>query len=149
MAGIVGDSILGNADVSRARERRRIARLRRLVAVGSLVLGWIVIRRVRGHNIFPTVHFPHWLGGALPIIIIVLLLGVVMFAPLIGAGRSPHTLIRPGETEVGLDDFVGIDSIKAEVVRSDQSLSRASDLPRHDGWIGASRRPLRRSAGDR
>ena len=30
----------------------------------------------------------------------------------------PHLLIRPGETEVGLEDVVGIDGIKAEVVRS-------------------------------
>jgi ATP-dependent Zn protease len=41
-----------------------------------------------------------------------------MAAPFIGAGRSPHTLVRPGETQVGLEDLVGIDSIKAEVVRS-------------------------------
>ena len=46
------------------------------------------------------------------------MLGVVMMAPFIGAGRSPHTLIRPGETDVGLEDLVGIDGIKAEVVRS-------------------------------
>jgi cell division protease FtsH len=118
MSGIVGDAILGNADVARARERRRIARVRRLVALSALVLGWIVIRRVSGHSIFPSVHLPHWLGGELPIIFIVVMLGAVMLAPLIGAGRSPHTLIRPGETAVGLEDLVGIDPIKAEVVRS-------------------------------
>jgi len=118
MSGIVGDSILVNADVAYARERRRIARLRRLVAVSALVLGWVVIRRVTHHSIFPAVHLPHWLAGALPIILICLMLGVVMLAPLIGAGRSPHTLIRPGETAVGLEDLVGIDPIKAEVVRS-------------------------------
>jgi cell division protease FtsH len=118
MSGIVGDSILGNADVARARERHRIARVRRLVAVSALVMGWVVIRRISGHSIFPAVHFPHWLGGAFPIILIVGMLGAVMLAPLIGAGRSPHTLIRPGETAVGLEDLVGIDSIKAEVVRS-------------------------------
>ncbi len=46
------------------------------------------------------------------------MLGAVMLLPLLGAGRSPHILIRPGETEVGLEDLVGIDGIKAEVVRS-------------------------------
>ena len=71
-----------------------------------------------GHGIFPSVHLPHWLGGAFPIILIVLMLGAVMLAPFLGAGRSPHTLIRPGETAVGLEDLVGIDGIKAEVVRS-------------------------------
>jgi ATP-dependent Zn protease len=118
MTGIVGDAILGSADVTRARERRRQTRLRRLVALSALVLGWIVIRQVRGHSIFPSLPMPHWLGSALPIALIVLMLGAVMAAPFLGAGRSPHTLIRPGETEVGLEDLVGIDGIKAEVVRS-------------------------------
>src|SRR3984885_4280087 len=118
ISGIVGDTILGSADVARARERRRMARLRRLVAVGALALGWVVIRRMSGQGIFPTVHLPHGLGTALPILLIVCMLGVVMLAPLLAAGRSPHTLIRPGETQVGLDDLVGIDPIKAEVVRS-------------------------------
>jgi cell division protease FtsH len=118
VAGIVGDTILGSADVAQARERRRLARLRRLVAVAALVLGWIVIRRVAGHGIFPTVHLPHGLGTMLPIFLIIGMLGAVMLAPLLAAGRSPHTLIRPGETQVGLEDLVGIDPIKAEVVRS-------------------------------
>ncbi|MGO8861215.1 MAG: AAA family ATPase [Acidimicrobiales bacterium] len=118
VSGIVGDAILGSADVARTRERRRLTRLRRLVAVSALALGWVVIRKLSGHGIFPSVHLPHWLGGALPIILIVLMLGAVMAAPFLGAGRSPHTLIRPGETVVGLEDLVGIDPIKAEVVRS-------------------------------
>ena len=66
VSGIVGDTILGSADVARARERRRLIRLRRLVAFSALALGWIVIRRISGHGIFPSVHLPHWLGGALP-----------------------------------------------------------------------------------
>jgi cell division protease FtsH len=118
VARIVGDSILGGADVSRARERRRQIRLRRLVAVGALVLGWIAIREARGRGIFPDLHLPHWTIAALPIAVIVVMLGAVMALPFIGAGRSPHTLVRPGETQVGLEDLVGIDSIKAEVVRS-------------------------------
>src|SRR5580704_10736376 len=118
MSGIVGKSILGSADVTRARERRRQIRLRRLVAVGALVWGWIVVRGLSGHSVFPSVQPPHWLVGALPIMLICLMLGAVMLVPLVGAGRSPHTLVRPGETAVGLEDLVGIDGIKAEVVRS-------------------------------
>ena len=118
VSGIVGDAILGSADVARARERRRQIRLRRLLVALVLVLGWMVFREVRGVSVVPSIPLPHWLGTALPMIVIILMLGVVMAAPFIGAGRSPHTLIRPGETEVGLADLVGIDGIKAEVVRS-------------------------------
>jgi ATP-dependent Zn protease len=114
----VGDAILGRADVARARERRRLIRLRRLVACAALVFGWVVIRTMNGKGVVPALHLPHWLATALPISLIVLLLGAVMVLPFIGAGRSPHMLIRPGETEVGLEDLVGIDSVKAEVVRS-------------------------------
>ena len=118
MTGIVGDAILGSADVARAREHRRHIRLRRLVAVVALVLGWIFVRSMTGHSIFPSISLPHALVAESPILIIVVMLGIVMLLPLLGAGRSPHTLIRPGETEVGLEDLVGIDGIKAEVVRS-------------------------------
>ena len=118
VSAIVGPAILGSADVARARERRRMMRLRRLVAILSLVLGWIVIRGMGGHSLIPSIPFPHWLGSSLPIIVIVLMLGVVMLAPFLGAGRSPHTIVRPGETAVGLHDLVGIDGIKSEVVRS-------------------------------
>jgi ATP-dependent Zn protease len=118
VSGIVGDAILGSADVARARERRRQIRLRRLFVALVLVLGWMLFREARGLSIFPSLSLPHWFGTALPMIVIILMLGVVMAAPFIGAGRSPHTLIRPGETEVGLADLVGIEGIKAEVVRS-------------------------------
>jgi cell division protease FtsH len=118
LSGVVGSAILGTADVSRAQERRRRIRLRRIVAVLDLVLGWIAIRLLMGRGVFPALHAPGWVGAALPGVIIVLLLGVVMVGPFLGAGRSPHTLIRPGETTVGLEDVVGIDGIKAEVVRS-------------------------------
>jgi len=118
MDGVVGNSILGTADVSRAQERRRRIRMRRIVAILDVVLGWVAIRMLLGHSVLPSVHLPHWLGTLAPGIFIIMLLGLVMIGPFLGAGRSPHTLIRPGETTVGLDDVVGIDGIKSEVVRS-------------------------------
>jgi ATP-dependent Zn protease len=118
MVGAVGDSILLNADVARARERRREIRLRRVLVVACVVLAWMVLRLATGHGLFPSVSIPPGLDRWLPALAIIVLLGVVMGAPFLGAGRSPHLLIRPGETEVGLDDVVGIDGIKSEVVRS-------------------------------
>jgi cell division protease FtsH len=118
MVGAVGGSILANADVARAQDRRRETRLRRVLVAVSLVLTWMVLRLVTGHHLFPSLSVPSSLDRWLPALAIIVLLGVVMVAPFVGAGRSPHMLIRPGETEVGLDDVVGIDGIKAEVVRS-------------------------------
>jgi cell division protease FtsH len=118
LSGVVGNTILGTADVSRAQERRRRIRLRRVVATLDLVLGWVAIRMLMGTSVIPDLHAPSWVGKFLPIVILIGLLGLVMVGPFLGAGRSPHTLIRPGETSVGLEDVVGIDGIKAEVVRS-------------------------------
>jgi ATP-dependent Zn protease len=118
MAGAVGDSILVNADVARAQGRRHDKRLRRVLIVCLVVLAWLVYRLASGHGMFPSIPFPAGAGRWLPAVIIILLFGGVMIGPMLGAGRSPHLLIRPGETEVGLEDVVGIDGIKAEVVRS-------------------------------
>jgi cell division protease FtsH len=118
MVGAVGDSILVNADVAKAQGRRHDKRLRRVLIVCLVVLAWLVYRLASGQGMFPSVPVPAGADRWLPAVIIILLLGAVMLGPMLGAGRSPHLLIRPGETEVGLDDVVGIDGIKAEVVRS-------------------------------
>ncbi len=140
MVGAVGDSIMVNADVSRARDRRRETRLRRLLALLCLVLAWMVYRLATGHGLFPSIPFPASLDRYIPAFGIIALLAVVMLAPLLGAGRSPHMLIRPGETQVGLDDVVGIDGIKAEVVRT-VNLFLAHQMFR-DSMGGSSRRGL-------
>jgi cell division protease FtsH len=118
MVGAVGTSILLNADVARAQGRRRDRRHRRFLAVCSVVLAWLVFRLATGHGMFPSIPLPSGMDRWLPAVVIILLLAAVMLGPMLGAGRSPHMLIRPGETQVGLEDVVGIDGIKAEVVRS-------------------------------
>jgi cell division protease FtsH len=118
MSGVAGDTILGSADVSRAQERRRYLRIRRAVALGSLALGWVFIRTLTGHGILPSYSMPAWFAPIAPMTVVILLLGVIVVVPYLAAGRSPHTLVRPGETNVSLNDVVGIDGIKAEVVRS-------------------------------
>ncbi|HEY1828021.1 MAG TPA: AAA family ATPase, partial [Acidimicrobiales bacterium] len=140
LAGVVGDTILGNADVARTRELHRLRRMRRLVAVGALALGWVVMRSISGHSVFPHVAIPSSLTAILPMAIIVLLLGAVIALPLLTAGRSPHTLIRPGESAVGLNDVVGIDSIKAEVVRSVNLFLAHQTF--HDTMGGSARRGI-------
>ena len=140
MVGAVGGAIVVNADVALARARRRDQRLRRVLAVLCLILAWMVFRMATGSGLFPSIPFPSSLDPYIPEIVIISLLGVVMLAPLIGASRSPHVLIRPGETEVGLDDVVGIDGIKAEVIRT-LNLFLAHQMFR-DSMGGSSRRGL-------
>jgi cell division protease FtsH len=118
MVGAVGDSILVNADVAKAQGRRHEKRLLRILVICGAVLAWLVYRLVSGQGMFPSVALPSGADRWLPAVIVILLLAGVMLGPMLGAGRSPHLLIRPGETQVGLEDVVGIDGIKAEVVRS-------------------------------
>ena len=139
------------ADVSRAQERRRHIRLRRLVAVarpGPRLDGHP--RRSRATSIFPSISLPHALGRpVLPILIIVGLLGLVMVGPFLGAGRSPHTLIRPGETERRAGRRGGHRRDQGRSGALDQPLPGPSDLPRHHGRLGPAGRAVRGAAGDR
>ena len=149
ISGIVGDTILGSADVARARERRRISRLRRLVAVGALALGWVVIRRVSGHGIFPTVHLPHGLGAALPILLIVLHAG--------GGHAGAAPLCRPVTAQAdparrdpgGPGGPGGHRPHQGRGGALHQPVPRPPDLPRRHGRVGPARRALRGAARDR
>jgi len=138
MDGAVGASILPNADVARAQERRRERRLRRVLVVCTAVLAWLVFRLASGEGMLPSISAPPGLGRWMPALIIIVLLAAIMLGPLLGAGRSPHLVVRPGETEVGLDDVVGIDGIKAEVIRSVNLF--LSHQTFHDSMGGSARR---------
>ena len=49
---------------------------------------------------------------------LILILGTVIFIPFLTAGRSPHTLLRPSDSNVRLDDVVGADQTKREAIDS-------------------------------
>ena len=108
---------LRGADVGAARERTRQRRLGRIAVVLGAVLVWMWARLLSGSPVgLPTLPYvdPLYLmsGGFF------LLLMLVMVGSMVGQGRSPHTVFRPEQIEVGLDDVVGIDVVKAEVVRT-------------------------------
>src|SRR5271154_564498 len=71
MVGAVGGSILANADVARAQDRRRETRLRRVLVVVSVVLTWMVLRLVTGHGLFPSLSVPSSLDRWLPALAII------------------------------------------------------------------------------
>ena len=79
----------------------------------------------------------------IPILLIVCMLGAVMLAPLLVAGRSPHTLIRPGETAGGPRGPGGHRPHQGGGRALHQPVPRPSDVPRRHGWVRPARRALR------
>jgi ATP-dependent Zn protease len=59
----------------------------------------------------------YWAPVLLPVVFFALLIGVLVVAFVL-PGRSPHEVIRPEQIDVGLDDVVGIDVVKEDVIRS-------------------------------
>ncbi len=103
-------------DVAVARERDRRRRLRRIAFILTPIAAWLWWRIANGRPVSPG--FPDlppeavfWLPGVL----LILLLGVVFIVPMLGNGRSPHTIYLPEQLEVGFDDVKGLGGVVAEV----------------------------------
>ena len=105
------------ADVGRYRERARRQRLWRLsvfVGLPTLFL-WSRIIVHRPFNVFALPHLNLTIVALFFVPALLLVGMVVMYA---SYGRSPHFVVRPEQIDVRLSDVVGIDLVKAEVVRS-------------------------------
>jgi len=105
------------ADVGRYRERARMQRLWRLslfVGLPTLFL-WYRIIEHRPFNVFALPHLNLTIVALFFVPALLLVGMVVMYA---SYGRSPHFVVRPEQIDVRLSDVVGIDLVKAEVVRS-------------------------------
>jgi cell division protease FtsH len=107
------------ADVGATRERVRQSRMRKLAAVLLPIAGLLLARAIMhpGAGIGMP-HIPSGLVPYLPGFILVLLLSVALVLPLLGAGRSPHVLYRPGEIDVRFDDVRGAGIVLDEVVKT-------------------------------
>ena len=113
-----GNVVRGNeADTTSTRERQRRRRLRRLFVAIMVPLAWVWYRILTGNPIkfgIPDVvaESPEiWISVGL-MFFLCLLIGI----PLLGAGRSPHTLLRPSDSNVSLSDVVGASATKREAV---------------------------------
>jgi len=103
-------------DVTAARERDRRRRLRRIAFVLTLLAGWLWFRILTGNPVH--LGLPALSPDAviwLPGILLILLLGLVLAVPLLGNGRSPHTIYLPEQIEVGFADVRGMSGILGEV----------------------------------
>jgi ATP-dependent Zn protease len=106
----------GRADVWKIREKTRRKRLWRLIFFFALFDGYLWYRYLT-HNPFelPVLGPEFWIF--LPVLLLFVALGLMMAMPLF-SGRSPHTVVRPEEIEVGLDEVKGLDTQVDEVART-------------------------------
>jgi ATP-dependent Zn protease len=107
-----------DADVGATREARRTGRFVKIaVAVWLLVtLAWVrALTKAGGASFVPVPHVDPFL------LTIVLFFGLLLASAVgqqVVSGRSPHVTYRPEQIDVGLDDVVGIDGVREDVVRS-------------------------------
>jgi cell division protease FtsH len=106
----------GRADVYRVRERTRRRRIRRLVLLLGLIDGYLWYRYLTDNPLrLPSFGPEAVIWG--PIVVLMVLIAVMMLMPMF-SGRSPHTIVRPEEIEIGLDEVRGLNNQVEEVGRT-------------------------------
>ena len=105
------------ADVGKSRERARLRRLRVVAVVLGIPASYLWIKIVTGDPV-TGLSLPTMDPFLVTIVIFFGLLLAVTIGTTVGAGRSPHVLYRPEQIDIGLDDVVGIEGVKEDVVRS-------------------------------
>jgi ATP-dependent Zn protease len=107
------------ADVARSRERSRQRRLTRVALVMGFIVVWMWNRVLNGESPIPThLHLSPAVAQALPLLVLVFILGAAVLLPFAGAGRSPHVLYRSSEIDTSLADVKGLPVVVDEVVKS-------------------------------
>jgi ATP-dependent Zn protease len=107
------------ADVARSRERSRQRRLARIALFMGFVAAWMWNRVLDGQSAFPgKPKLSPAIAEAMPLLLLVVILGAAVLLPLLGAGRSPHVLYRSSEIETSLADVKGMPVVVDEVVKS-------------------------------
>lgn len=104
-------------DSSQRREQVRQRRLRRLLVVLAVPLLYVWYREVRGNPV--GFGLPNIIGDdptmAISIGLLLALMCLILI-PFLGAGQSPHVLLRPSDSNVRLKDVVGADATRREAI---------------------------------
>ncbi len=104
-------------DVGADRERRRQRLLLKIALVLAIPFGFLLYRLLDGRPFNPFA-LPHVdMLTLFPILMVLAIVGAVLVPSMVN-GRSPHQTYRPEQIDVHLDDVVGVDGIREEVVRS-------------------------------
>jgi cell division protease FtsH len=104
-------------DSTQNRERVRQRRLRWLLTVLVVPLGWFWYRQITDNPI--KVGIPGWLTNdptTTMMLGLMLILACLILIPFLGAGHSPHVLLRPSDSNVRLDDVVGAEATRREAI---------------------------------
>ena len=106
-----------HVDATADRERRRQRRLLKLsIALGTPLI-WFWYRELTGHPVSPGL--PPIVRNSPELTLLVVLLALMAglaLLPYLGAGRSPHTVLRPSDSSIRLSDVVGADTTRREAI---------------------------------
>jgi cell division protease FtsH len=116
-SSVTGIGAVGASDTSHERERTRQRRLLKwaLLLGVPMVVFWY--RELNGSPIrlgMPDVLVQR--PELMIMIFLILVMALLMIVPLLGAGRSPHTVLRPGDVDIRLKDVVGATQTRREVM---------------------------------
>jgi cell division protease FtsH len=104
-------------DATQNREKVRQKRLWKLLAVLSVPFGWFWYRQATDNPI--EFGIPGWITNdptTTVMLGLMLVLACLILIPFLGAGHSPHTLLRPSDSNVRLDDVVGAEATRREAI---------------------------------
>jgi cell division protease FtsH len=112
---VIADAMV---DVAETRERSRRMRLGRLGIMLAATAGYMWWKVLAGESVWPGIpDIPMRSEYVFPVILI-LVLGIALLGPLLGAGKSPHVAFHPSEIDISVDDVKGIDTVRDEVVKT-------------------------------
>ena len=107
----------GDIDASRSRERSRQRRLLRLAVVLICVLVYVWFRLLTGDPfVFAMPEFVDQNPEVILSVGLMVMLAGLILLPFLGAGRSPHTVLRPEDTGIRMADIVGADQTRREAI---------------------------------
>ena len=111
--------LAGKADVSRAHERTRVRRYRRLAFLLGIIAIFLLVRLAAGDPVHPGLpHIPSGLGRYWVAFLLIGFFGVMILGQHFGMGRSPHIMYRASDIDTRLKDVRGAGSVTTEVVNT-------------------------------